>query len=320
MVYTKGVNLDFFNKNPENIDDRPADCPICSVATAKPLYRFSIDGCMSTIYRCYDCDFLFSRPILLSSLHERQMDSVDDAELFNSRLLKTLHEKLIIGKEIRSVRKILGPGAYTLLDIGCGTGWTSDVWKRNGFDVTGLEPSAARREVAEQKYGLRVLPHYLEELDSVHRYDVIILRQVLEHLEDPLAMVRKIKTLLKKDALFVLIVPNINSLGRYLFETKWSWILPIHCNFFTPKAVKSLASISGFKVCKLYQTPSPLWYPQSFARLLPDNGDTISRRIYARLNILAMLPFAPLVGVGQLLGMSDNLTLVATVANSNEDG
>lgn len=307
--------MDFFKKiSGENLEI-PVCCPLCAVAASVPVYRFSIDSRISTIYRCKKCDFLFSRPILLTALHDRQMDSVDDAELFNSRLLKSLYEKLIIGKEIRMVRNILGPGAHALLDIGCGTGWTSDVWKRNGFDVTGLEPSTARRAIAQQRYGLRVLPHYLEELDSGQHYDVIILRQVLEHLEDPVAMVRKIRTMLKKDGLFVLIVPNINSLGRYLFETKWSWILPIHCNFFTPKSVVALAVASGFAQRKLYQTPSPLWYPQSFARLLPDNGGAFSRRIYARLNVLTMLPFAPLVGLGQLLGLSDNLTLIAAVEN-----
>jgi SAM-dependent methyltransferase len=303
--------MDFFVKVSDKIVATPEECPLCTVATSNSAYRFSMGNRMCTIYRCKQCDFLFSRPILLTELHQRQMDSVDDAELFNASLLKSIHEKLIIGKEIRTVRNILGQGKHTLLDIGCGTGWTTNIWKRNGFDVTGLEPSEARREIAKNKYEIRVLPHYIEQLDSNHSYNVIILRHVLEHLENPVTMVRKIHTLLHKNGLFVLIVPNINCLGRYIFETKWSWILPFHCNFFTPQSLKVLASVSEFEVCSLYQTPSPLWYPESFARLLPDKSSSITRRIYERLSIFSMLPFAPLVGVGHLLGLSDNLTLVA---------
>jgi SAM-dependent methyltransferase len=305
--------LDFFEKLSGKIEAPGYECPLCACADSSPAYRFSMNNCASKIYHCCRCDFLFCRPIQLTNLHERQMDSIDDAELFNAGLLKKLHEKLIIGKEIRTVRGILGTGEHSLLDIGCGTGWTTNIWKRNGFNVTGLEPSEARRTIAWNAYGISMLPNYIEELDSNHTYDVIILRHVLEHLEDPLAMVRKIRSLLRKNGLFVLVVPNINCLGRYIFETKWSWILPFHCNFFTPRSIRELASVSEFEVCSQYQTPSPLWYPESFARLLPENGSSLTRRIYERLNIFSMLPFAPLVGIGHLLGLSDNLTLVARV-------
>lgn len=303
--------MEFFRITTDRQAAEPVQCPLCGTATRNGEYRYTIEGRASTIYRCVPCDFLFSRPILLSELSQRQMDTVEDAELFNAGLLRTLHEKLIIGREIRTVRNILGNGRHTLLDIGCGTGWTTAIWAANGFDVTGLEPSAVRRQVAREKYGLRVLPNYLEELDSSQTFDVIVLRHVLEHLEDPLAMAEKIRRLLSDNGLFVLIVPNINCLGRYLFDTKWPWILPFHCNFFTPRALRVLAPAAGLEVCSLYQTPSPLWYPKSFAKLLPDHGASLTRRIYDRLNVLSMVPFAPLVGLGYLLGLSDNLTLVA---------
>lgn len=40
-----------------------------------------------------------------------------------------------------------------MLDVGCGTGFILDIAKRQGFDVTGIDPSAGMIEKAIEKYG-----------------------------------------------------------------------------------------------------------------------------------------------------------------------
>ena len=66
-----------------------------------------------------------------------------------------------------------------------------------------------------------------------------------------------------------------------------------------------LLNSSGYEVVKSYQTPSPLWYPESFTRKFPRLGNML------KLTPLTMLLFAPLVGLGYVSGNSDNLTIVA---------
>ena len=56
-------------------------------------------------------------------------------------------------------------------------------------------------------------------------------------------------------------------------------------------------------VVKSYQTPSPLWYPESFTRKFPRLEKML------KLTPLTMLLFAPLVGLGYLSGNSDNIML-----------
>src|SRR6185369_1272030 len=164
-------------------------CPSCGNTACSVHYRYIHDKGESFIYRCPDCHLEFMRPLALTEVSDRKMESVDDAEMFNNALLRTLHEKLIIAPEITKVRKILGKNDFTMLDVGCGTGWISRIWADSGAQVTGLEPSPPRAEIARQR-GLRILSCYAEELDSDERFDLIVIRHVVEHLEDPVAILR----------------------------------------------------------------------------------------------------------------------------------
>ncbi len=291
-------------------DEETIHCSLCGSSVRRALYSYSLDDRRSRIYRCASCGFMFLHPLLLETMTARHMDTLDDAELFNNKLLKMLHEDFIVKREIRIVRKRLGKDRFSMLDIGCGTGWTSSIWKRAGIDVTGLEPSRRRAALAEERYGLTVIPSYIEQLDAGTKYDVIVMRHIIEHIDAPLSVLSRVRSHLESNGLAVIVVPNIDCMGRFVFGAQWSWVLPWHCNFFSPSSVKELMQRAGFDVVQLYQTPSPLWYPQSFLRLFR-GSQNLSRRLYGALNLFSLLPFAPLVFLGYLLGLSDNITVIA---------
>lgn len=285
-------------------------CAVCTDDTREVRYLYFHNHQEHKIYRCKTCGFMFARPMIISALADRKMDSVEDAELFNNRFLKTLYEKFIIGQEILRVRKILGKGQLSLLDVGCGTGWTTSIWRQGGFDATGIEPSPVRGKIARERYGLSIRPDYIENLNGNEKFDIIILRHIIEHLSDPYQTLLSLSTSLKPNGVMLIVVPNINCIGRYLFNTHWSWALPIHCQFFNPTALHRLVTRLGLKVLKNYQTPSPIFYPESFLRLFP-NSSNVSAKLYQRLHTLALFPFAPLIILGYLMGLSDNLTVIA---------
>jgi SAM-dependent methyltransferase len=296
--------------NHRSISKSPVECPACGAKTHDVRYLYRLDDRTSDIFHCNNCTMMFALPILLLELDERQMDCVDDAELFNNPLLKRLHRDYIIKPEISHVKRLLGKETFSLLDIGCGTGWTTSIWSEEGATATGLEPSAARAAVARDRYGLRVIPSFVEDLEGEEQFEVIVMRHVLEHFAEPFDVLQKVTSHLKPGGLLVVIVPNINCIGRYLFGTRWTWVLPWHCNFFTPKSLPGILKRAGLSVETRYQTPSPLWYPESLLSLLPAKAQLI-RKAYARLSALMFLPFAPLLLVGHLLRMSDNLTVMA---------
>ena len=240
-------------------------CPSCGTRTSKINFRYLYSDQFSYVFQCSSCSLEFLRPLPLTQIEERQMDSIDDAELFNSGLFQTLHKKMVIAPEISRVQKLLGRTDYSMLDVGCGTGWISKIWADSGARVTGLEPSAARAAIA-RKRGILVLSCYAEELDDDEKYDLIVIRHVVEHLEDPKAILRGFVSRLNPNGVLLIVVPNIDCIGRKIFASDWTWVLPWHCNFFNPRSLKYLLEECGYQVAKSWQTPSPLWFPEIFAR------------------------------------------------------
>jgi hypothetical protein len=76
-------------------------------------------------------------------------------------------------------------------------------------------------------------------------------------------------------------------------------------NSFAARSLEMLLKNCDYDVVKSYQTPFPLWYPESFTRKFPRLGSML------KLNPLSMLLFAPLVGLGYVSGNSDNITIIA---------
>lgn len=283
-------------------------CPACRQKVTQVNYLYQQKGFQTEVLKCEECSFMFARPVFIEDLTERQMDGVVDAEMFGSPTMKSIYIKWFLQKELREVRRKVKAENPLLLDVGCGTGWTTSFWKNKGFAVHGLEPSVARSQMAKEKYGLDVFNDYLENYTPEKRYDVILMRHSLEHFENPLEVLGKINELLNDDGVVLLVVPNIDCLGRYLFGTDWEWVLPWHCNFFNPKSIKRILASAGFTDMALYQTPSPLYFFDSLGRKL-------NTRLFSKLrdkwNAALLLASAPFALLGTVLGLGDNITVVA---------
>jgi len=284
-------------------------CHACQELVSDCKYSIFYDNKSSRIYKCPNCGMMFTYPTLIDLLSERQMDSIEDAELFGSSMLRKLHENLILSKEVKEIKKLLG-GIETpkLLDVGCGTGWATNFWQENGFSVAGLEPSAARGKVAAERYGIKVYPVYIEDFPDSTKHDVLIFRHIIEHLDDPATIITKAKKLLNKDGLVVVVVPNIDCIGRYLFGVDWEWVLPWHCNFFNKHSLETLLEESGFEIIKTYQTVSPFYYFESLARRFDSK---LLKAMNRRFKVASMLATSPVAMLGMALGLGDNLTTLA---------
>jgi 2-polyprenyl-3-methyl-5-hydroxy-6-metoxy-1,4-benzoquinol methylase len=295
-------------------DTITGSCPICHFHASKELYVYSYDDKESSIAECCQCGHRWITPIPLEQLHSRHMDSVADGELLHSRILRFLHKWLVVFPEINEVRKIKKNGTLRLLDIACGTGWALSHWQNKNFKVTGLEASEHRSRLCREKYSIDVFTGFIEDFKSEEKFDVVTMRHILEHIENPIAVLEKVRHLLKDDGILLITVPNINSIGRYIFQEKHVWVLPWHLHFYYPKTLTALLRRVGFNERKLYQIPSPLWYPNSFIDLFNENG-TFKRILEKLPKILLMILFAPIVMAGWMFGASDNLTIVATKKN-----
>ena len=135
----------------------------------------------------------------------------------------------------------------TVLDIGCGSGrflaWARTAgWTGYGTEV---DPRAAKNARAK---GFDVHEGPLDDLVSAgKKFDAITVSHVIEHVHEPLALVRTASRLLRPGGYFWIETPNIESHGHACFGSRWRGLEPPrHLQIFTLDGLRTLLRDGGF--------------------------------------------------------------------------
>ena len=141
-----------------------------------------------------------------------------------------------------------------ILDIGSGPGFFLLCGKKRGWDTVGMEPSAKAASYS-RRLGLRIIERFLteESVEELGKFDVIHMSEVIEHIPDPMRMMRIIKKMLSPGGLICIVAPNDYNPFQYALrkECKYKpwWIAPpYHINYFDFKSLESLIKRSGFEI------------------------------------------------------------------------
>jgi 2-polyprenyl-3-methyl-5-hydroxy-6-metoxy-1,4-benzoquinol methylase len=197
------------------------------------------------IYVCRDCGLARSRPPVALEDIEDLYREVEDPEYFASELERRSAFRAALAR-LENIDP-RGPRGK-LLEIGSSVGLFLDEARRAGWDAFGIEPSRWAAESARAR-GLSVFNGTLEEfvLDG-GLFDVVVSWDVWEHLEDPVAAMRRAYELLRPGGLFVFTTVNLGGLGRRLFRGRWPWFMRMHLHYFTRESLTRLVRSSGFEL------------------------------------------------------------------------
>jgi len=137
----------------------------------------------------------------------------------------------------------------TILDVGCGDGSFADYMKGKGWEVFGVE----NLEKFKPREKIRVIRHDTPVWhDLLPEVDVISLWHVIEHIDNPLKMLRQAHGVLKPSGYLILSVPNMNSLQSVLCRDKWFHLdVPRHRWHFTPETLDLMLRQGGFTIIDL---------------------------------------------------------------------
>ena len=161
-----------------------------------------------------------------------------------------------------------GGGPVEFLDVGCFDGrLLTEIAKRTDWKTCGLEPNSKAAEVSRQA-GHQIWQGFAEDALFVvppdRKFDVIHLGQTIEHLGDPLTVVRRLRSLLKVGGQMVLSTPNLDSKQIDLFGPTWShWHPPYHRFLFSPKSLRLMAELAGLSVVHIRSYSHPYWTSMS---------------------------------------------------------
>lgn len=106
-----------------------------------------------------------------------------------------------------------------MMDIGCGNGGLLFSARNNGWQVQGMELSAAAAKSIKEDTGIDVVVANLltYEGNDADTYDLVTLRHVLKHLPDSILAMKQVGRLLKPNGYAMLGFPNTAS-ASYLFK------------------------------------------------------------------------------------------------------
>lgn len=135
-----------------------------------------------------------------------------------------------------------------ILEVGCSTGLLLSILKNKGWDVMGVEVSKKSAKKAEER-GIRVILDDFVKIKTNQKYDAVIFNHTLEHLENPIQVLKKAENLLNKGGLLYIDLPNFDSLTAKTLKANWPLLLPQeHLWHFTLKSLQILLQDLGFKI------------------------------------------------------------------------
>ena len=162
----------------------------------------------------------------------------------------------------------LGEGqGRRLLDVGCADGVLSRRFTERGWTVTTIEGDPERAAVAAAHCERLILADLDRQLPSLgDRFDAIVYADVLEHLADPLRVLRELNASLVPGGQVVISIPNVAHLwirlsllaGRFDYAAR-GILDRDHLRFFTRRSLHALVTAAGLAIVRQTVTPVPLF-------------------------------------------------------------
>lgn len=183
------------------------------------------------------------------SIEKPYSDRVNAGELLTS-----------LGAIFTQIHNSFGENAIRILDLGCGTGWSSNLFALSGHEVVGIDVSKDAINAAKKKFNRSNLSFEkvdYNNLSSLGLFDVAIFIDSLHHADDIEAVLRSVKKILKSGGICIICEPGkghstspdaIEAVEKYGVNEK---DLP-------PKLTTKLAKNAGFTTYKVYSHPAKL--------------------------------------------------------------
>lgn len=152
-----------------------------------------------------------------------------------------------VGFSVMYLRSV--PGGE-VLDVGCGGGAFLAGMRELGWRVVGVEPDPRAVEMATDLHGLDVRLGTLDrQCFPADRFDAVTASHVIEHVHDPLGLLRECARVCKPGGRVVVVTPNVESLGHRRLGASWIGLdPPRHLHLFSCPTLRMAAERAGLGV------------------------------------------------------------------------
>jgi len=130
---------------------------------------------------------------------------------YDNNILLNWYPKRIISENNKKELK--------LLELGLGHGYSTTIFAETYNEHTVLDGSPAVIKHFKAKHPeckVNIIETYFEEFKSDEKYDLIVMGFILEHVDNPVQILKHFKTYLKEDGILYAAVPNAEVMNRRL--------------------------------------------------------------------------------------------------------
>ena len=250
-----------------------------------------------TYYRCRTCDALSIEPVpghRLAEIYPVTYYSFTAPQRGVVYRVKDWLDRRWFASITRDI-----PGrALAALDVGGGTGQQLSALKAADARVgrTVVVDFDAGAESVAKRMGHEYVRGRIEDAAISGPFDVILLLNLIEHVQDPLAVLRKAASLLSAGGRLVIKTPNHRSLDARVFRRKnWGgYHCPRHWVIFTRNSFERIARTAGLRVVNASFTQgAPFWTVSVLAWLEQQHAVRITTERPAWMHPL----YAPLAAI-----------------------
>jgi 2-polyprenyl-3-methyl-5-hydroxy-6-metoxy-1,4-benzoquinol methylase len=224
-------------------------CPLCSSVVEK---CFLLDR--GLILRCTNAScglgFLSEQPTdeqLAAFYEEYYYPEHGGAGVFeNSTRFKSEQHLVALDKR-------LNLSGRAVLDYGCGVGSFLEVAREHNWTIDGVEYDDVGRATAVSK-GFRV-EKSIEGFEPC-RFDFVYMNDVIEHLRDPVAGLRDIRSRIRPGGAIFVVTMNMKGLTPRLRGGKWGVVTnPTHLWFYDATSLRATLEHAGFERVEVQRWP-----------------------------------------------------------------
>lgn len=209
-------------------------------------------GLTLPLRRCRQCSFIFAEDAqteVLVQLYEQLEDpSYEEGKEHRALQMERLIE---VGIKAR-------PEARSLLEIGAGAGLLLQAAHNRGLDAVGVEPSRSLVEAAKRLNGVDILQGIFPHPETAgRRFDLICAVDVIEHVNDPVGLLRDSARALEKGGAILLVTPDIESVAARRLGSRWWHLRLAHVGYFSDSSMRRAADAAGLRIVRRQRA---LWY------------------------------------------------------------
>ncbi|MCZ7639288.1 MAG: methyltransferase domain-containing protein [Verrucomicrobia bacterium] len=222
-------------------------CPGCGGRNLAPLGRYATREAPLDVVVCEACGLAFTNPMLTDERkHELQPDvrrlhRSRSSELGDERALRRSRQRAARWEYLITSR--LRPGSR-VLELGAGDGALIELLLQHGHHPVALDPDESACDFLRQRFDIKTIPCRVEDADlnAWGDFDAVFLLNLIEHLEDPAAVLTKIGQHLRPGGLIAIETPNIL---RTKVGPRRMFSLP-HNYYFSPNSLLRLVMACGY--------------------------------------------------------------------------